>query len=346
MGSPDVSLGELRVQQLQTELTTLFVFSVLFTFDNVQYESSGASAPVPISTQERLLGLTCEEGGKCRKSKAGLVAYCRVHVNESGGTNVVAYLARADCSRLFPTKTGLSQHHHHAHSTEHNAAKLGRELVELIDVREDNLAGFFLKRYQLVVTRQHDSEPYASSIFNGVDLTSPEVDFEAFSLDNESIYNEDIVLWLTVGNIHLPRHEDLPNTVTSGGRLSFFVQPHNLFRHSPDAYSCDRVYTNTCITLLGELMGNLRKLTPVLVGTREKSGYKETPLSLAGHQMSVTLMLLIIDEIALPDNILMFFKQTGTMSTKVVHLKAQSMGVLLIKEIQMSIALDGKNDNA
>ncbi|TGZ61380.1 hypothetical protein CRM22_008022 [Opisthorchis felineus] len=100
-------------------------------------------------------------------------------------------------------------------------------------------------RYQLVVTRQHDSEPYASSIFNGVDLTSPTVDFEAFSLDNESIYNEDIVLWLTVGNIHLPRHEDLPNTVTTGGRLSFFIQPHNLFKHSPDAYSCDRVYTNT-----------------------------------------------------------------------------------------------------
>ncbi|GAA54712.1 hypothetical protein CLF_105081, partial [Clonorchis sinensis] len=78
--SLDVSVGELRVQQLQTELTTLVGFSVLVTFN---YESSGASAPVPTSTQERLGGLTCEERGNCCKSKAGLVAHHRVHDNES-----------------------------------------------------------------------------------------------------------------------------------------------------------------------------------------------------------------------------------------------------------------------
>ncbi|GAA54872.1 retrovirus-related Pol polyprotein from type-1 retrotransposable element R2 [Clonorchis sinensis] len=77
LGSLDVGLGELRVQQLQTELTTLF--------DSVHYESSGASAPVPTSTQESFMGLTCEECGKCCKSKAGLVAHHRVHGNDSVG---------------------------------------------------------------------------------------------------------------------------------------------------------------------------------------------------------------------------------------------------------------------
>ncbi|GAA50325.1 retrovirus-related Pol polyprotein from type-1 retrotransposable element R2 [Clonorchis sinensis] len=124
--SLDASLGELRVQQLQTGLTTLFGFNVLVTFDNVHYKTSGASAPVPTSTQERFVGLKCEECGKWCKSKAGLVAHHRVHDNDSVGTNMVAQLACADCSRLFPTKIGLSQHRRHAHPTQHNADKLSR----------------------------------------------------------------------------------------------------------------------------------------------------------------------------------------------------------------------------
>ncbi|GAA48986.1 endonuclease-reverse transcriptase [Clonorchis sinensis] len=126
LGILDASLGELRVQQLQTGLTTLFGFNVLVTFDNVHYKTSGASAPVPTGTQERLVGLTCEECGKWCKSKAGLVAHHRVHDNDSVGTNMVAQLACADCSRLFPTKIGLSQHRRHAHPTQHNADKLSR----------------------------------------------------------------------------------------------------------------------------------------------------------------------------------------------------------------------------
>ncbi|GAA55056.1 endonuclease-reverse transcriptase [Clonorchis sinensis] len=72
------------------------------------------------------MGLTCEECGRCCKSKAGLVAHHRVHDSESVGTNMVAQLACADCSRLFPTKIGLSQHHRHVYPTPHNADKLGR----------------------------------------------------------------------------------------------------------------------------------------------------------------------------------------------------------------------------
>ncbi|KAG5447180.1 hypothetical protein CSKR_106424 [Clonorchis sinensis] len=64
-------------------LMTLLGFNVLVASDNVQYESSGASAPVPTSTQVRLVGLMCEECGKCCKSKAGLVAHHRVHDKEN-----------------------------------------------------------------------------------------------------------------------------------------------------------------------------------------------------------------------------------------------------------------------
>nr|CAH8834057.1 unnamed protein product [Trichobilharzia regenti] len=108
---------------------------------------------------------------------------------------------------------------------------------------DEHTKSFAWSRHQLYVTQQHDNESFASSIFNGVDLTSPVVDFTKFSSNNESIFNEDLVLWLTVGNYHIPRHEDLPNTVTSGGPMSIFLMPHNLFTYSPEAFSCHRFYT-------------------------------------------------------------------------------------------------------
>ncbi|KAG5447488.1 hypothetical protein CSKR_107535, partial [Clonorchis sinensis] len=55
-----------------------------------------------------------------------LVTHYRGHDNENVGTNVVAQWACANCSRLFPTKISLSQHHRHAHLTQHNAEKLDR----------------------------------------------------------------------------------------------------------------------------------------------------------------------------------------------------------------------------
>ncbi|KER24517.1 hypothetical protein T265_14404, partial [Opisthorchis viverrini] len=89
----DVCLGELRVQQLQTGPTTPFGFNVLVTFDNVYYESSGASAPVPTSTQERLVGFTCEECGKCCKSKAGFTQYDGHFVPDVRVLTVLAHTA-------------------------------------------------------------------------------------------------------------------------------------------------------------------------------------------------------------------------------------------------------------
>ncbi|KER21602.1 hypothetical protein T265_15051, partial [Opisthorchis viverrini] len=123
-GEPSEPTSMVKVQK--PVISTPFGFNVLVTFDNVYYKSSGASTPVPTSAQERLVGFTCEECGKCCKSKAGLVAHHRVHDNESVGTSTVAQLACADCFRLFPTNIGLSQHRRDAHPTQHNADKLGR----------------------------------------------------------------------------------------------------------------------------------------------------------------------------------------------------------------------------
>ncbi|KAH8854895.1 Amiloride-sensitive amine oxidase [copper-containing] [Schistosoma japonicum] len=135
-------------------------------------------------------------------------------------------------------------------SINHNINKTNDQCLMIINkgqiktiFNDEHTKSFAWSRHQLYVTQQHDNESFASSIFNGVDLNSPVVDFTKFSSNNESIFNEDLVLWLTMGNYHIPRHEDLPNTATSGGPLSILILPHNLFTYSPDAFSCNRFYT-------------------------------------------------------------------------------------------------------
>ncbi|GAA54916.1 hypothetical protein CLF_106122 [Clonorchis sinensis] len=112
--------------------TSTNTHSVLVTFDNVHNKPSGATAPVPTNTQERLVEFTCEECGKCYKSKAGSVAHHQVHNNESVGTNMVVQLACADCSRLFQREIGLNEHRRHAHPVQHKSDKLGR-VNEMMD---------------------------------------------------------------------------------------------------------------------------------------------------------------------------------------------------------------------
>ncbi|GAA47340.1 hypothetical protein CLF_100242 [Clonorchis sinensis] len=90
-------------QTLTTCKTAIFLVTVTQLFivsptihECVHYKTSGASAPVPTSTQERFVGLKCEECGKWCKSKAGLVAHHRVHDNDSVGI----YLKWLTCTLL------------------------------------------------------------------------------------------------------------------------------------------------------------------------------------------------------------------------------------------------------
>ncbi|GAA57064.1 hypothetical protein CLF_112080 [Clonorchis sinensis] len=65
-----------KAKQLMNDMTGQII--------NTQIQAvSIKSTKVPTSTQERLVGLTCEECGKWCKSKAGLVAHHRVHDSDS-----------------------------------------------------------------------------------------------------------------------------------------------------------------------------------------------------------------------------------------------------------------------
>ncbi|XP_046302556.1 membrane primary amine oxidase [Marmota monax] len=100
---------------------------------------------------------------------------------------------------------------------------------------------FSWERYHLAVTQRKEEEPSSTSIFNQNDPWAPTVDFNDF-INNETIAGEDLVAWVTAGFLHIPHAEDIPNTVTVGNGVGFFLRPYNFFDEDPSFYSADSVY--------------------------------------------------------------------------------------------------------
>ncbi|XP_037691759.1 amiloride-sensitive amine oxidase [copper-containing] [Choloepus didactylus] len=96
-------------------------------------------------------------------------------------------------------------------------------------------------RYPLAVTKYQESELFSSSIYNQNDPWDPPVVFEEFLHNNEKIENEDLVAWVTVGFLHIPHSEDIPNTATPGNSVGFLLRPFNFFPEDPSVMSRDTV---------------------------------------------------------------------------------------------------------
>ncbi|KAF1372730.1 hypothetical protein PFLUV_G00250440 [Perca fluviatilis] len=101
--------------------------------------------------------------------------------------------------------------------------------------REEN--GISWARYPLAVTRHKDSEATSSSIYTQCDPWEPVVSFEDYIRNNEDIVNQDLVAWVTVGFLHVPHSEDIPNTATPGNAVGFFLRPFNFFDEDPSLSS-------------------------------------------------------------------------------------------------------------
>ncbi|XP_052068796.1 putative amine oxidase [copper-containing] [Mytilus californianus] len=96
-------------------------------------------------------------------------------------------------------------------------------------------------RYQVAMTKYNDSEPTSSSLYSILDAEDPIVHFQNFIDDNESIVDEDLVAWITMGIHHIPHTEDLPVTPTPGMELSFYLLPYNYFDEDPAISSLNAV---------------------------------------------------------------------------------------------------------
>jgi len=100
-------------------------------------------------------------------------------------------------------------------------------------------------KYQLAVTKYKDDERYGSSIYNQYTMNPPVFNFDEYMNDNENIANQDIVAWIPLGVLHIPNTEDIPVTVTTGNRFSFFLRPFGYFDEDPSMSSTNAVQATT-----------------------------------------------------------------------------------------------------
>lgn len=95
--------------------------------------------------------------------------------------------------------------------------------------------------YQMAVTKFKENETQSSCIYNQNGPTNPQLDFRQYLLDNDSIINEDLVAWVTIGMMHVPHSEDIPNTATAANAVSFFIRPFNYFDEDPSMGSTNAI---------------------------------------------------------------------------------------------------------
>lgn len=93
---------------------------------------------------------------------------------------------------------------------------------------------------QLHVTQRKETEEKSSSLYNQQDMVDPVVDFQKY-VNGENIDNVDMVAWVTMGTMHIPHSEDIPNTATPGSVASFQLRPFNYFDEDPSMSSYDGV---------------------------------------------------------------------------------------------------------
>ncbi|KAK0059423.1 amine oxidase [copper-containing], partial [Biomphalaria pfeifferi] len=94
-------------------------------------------------------------------------------------------------------------------------------------------------RHQMVVTKFKDSERFSSSSYAYVDNLDPVLNFTKYYVDNESIVDQDLVFWITLGTHRIPHTEDIPLASTVGRELRFFLMPNNYFPECPSMNARD-----------------------------------------------------------------------------------------------------------
>ena len=96
-------------------------------------------------------------------------------------------------------------------------------------------------KYPVVVTKYDDTEETSSSIYAQNEPWDPVVDFEGFVQDNDTIFNEDLVVWATMGLYHIPSTEDVPSSATTWQTQSIHIVPFNFFNECPSVTSVNNV---------------------------------------------------------------------------------------------------------
>lgn len=85
----------------------------------------------------------------------------------------------------------------------------------------------------LAITKQKDTEPFATSFANVNLPWKPQHDFLKM-FDGESVEGEDLVVWFNLGMHHFTRAEDIPVTLYTEAVSSILFAPQNFNDHAED----------------------------------------------------------------------------------------------------------------
>ncbi|EGV91792.1 amiloride-sensitive amine oxidase [copper-containing] [Cricetulus griseus] len=99
---------------------------------------------------------------------------------------------------------------------------------KLTPASQEDLA-FSWARYSLAVTKYWESERCSTSIYNQNHPWDPPVVFEEFLQNDESIEDQDLVAWVTVGFSHGPHSEIVPSVASARNFVGFLLRPFNFF---------------------------------------------------------------------------------------------------------------------
>ncbi|KAL4807301.1 copper amine oxidase [Aspergillus unguis] len=97
--------------------------------------------------------------------------------------------------------------------------------------------------YDVQITKQHDTEPFAAHPYNNQDTHNPPVDFSQF-FNGESLSQTDLVVWLNLGMHHVPHTGDLPNTVFTTAHSGVHFMPLNYLLGDPSRETINMVRIN------------------------------------------------------------------------------------------------------
>jgi primary-amine oxidase len=100
--------------------------------------------------------------------------------------------------------------------------------------REAEVTGF--TSHHLWVTPYRHGQHYAAGSFPSQSKSDYADTLHRYA-DNSSIYDEDIVVWYSLGDTHVPRPEDFP--VMSSKRISVSFHPDGFFERNPALGAAD-----------------------------------------------------------------------------------------------------------
>lgn len=104
----------------------------------------------------------------------------------------------------------------------------------------DTLNAAWYATHDFYITKQKDTEPRAADAYNEYAPSDPLVNFATF-FDDESLEQEDVVVWFNLGMHHMPHTGDLPTTMFTAAHSSVRFEPLNYLEGDPSVASNQQI---------------------------------------------------------------------------------------------------------